>query len=228
MAFFDKIAPLPTVTSESFTHTPSRAGDAREPPGKRIPDAKRNVASAAARLMAEGGLTNFELAKRKALRAFGLSENTPLPDNSLIEDELHLYQRLFQRSEHAEKLAALREKAREILRILDEFNPYLTGPVLDGTAGRSAEIDVPLFTDGAKHVEIFLLDAHIDFRHNAPRAGRAEAVLSFVSDGIKVNLIVYPRHMERSVFRTRGGRVKRRVKLDVLEKLMRAEEKNGL
>ena len=38
---------------------------------------------------------------------------------------------------------------------MQKFNPYLTGSVLDGTAGRYAEIDIQLFTDSAKDVEIF-------------------------------------------------------------------------
>jgi hypothetical protein len=175
-------------------------------------------------LIAEEGLSDFGLARRKALRLLGLPESTPLPAHSMIDDELRLYQRLFQRDAHAERLSVLREKARELLIRLEKFNPYLTGAVLDGSAGPSTEIDIQLFTGSAKHVEIFLLNARIDFRHSVPRSDRAEAVLSFASEGIGVNLIVYPSPLERSVFRTRDGRIRARVKLDGLEKRIRAEK----
>jgi hypothetical protein len=213
------------VNSESAAHAPSCAKTSH--PEKRLSDAKRSIASAAARLIAEEGLSDFGLAQRKALRVLGLPENTPLPAHSMIDAELRLYQRLFQGDTHTERLAVQREKARELLIHLEKFNPYLTGAVLDGSAGPSAGIDIQLFTDSAKHVEIFLLNARIDFRHSAPRTNRAEAVLSFVSDGIDVNLIVYHSHLERSVFRTRDGRIRQRVKLGGLEKIIRVEEENG-
>ena len=77
--------------------------------------------------------------------------------------------------------------------IVQRFNPYLTGSVLDGTAVRYADIDIQLFTDSAKEVEIFLLNQHIDYEHSTPRSDRAEAVLSIQSGESVVNLIVYPR-----------------------------------
>ena len=103
---------------------------------------------------------------------------------------------------------------------LQRFNPYLTGSVLDGTAGRHAEIDIQLFTDSAKDVEIFLLNLHIDYEHRTPRTDRAEAVLAIPEDEATVNLVVYPRNEERVTFRTRDGRVRRRIRLDALDRLL--------
>ncbi|MDR2507893.1 MAG: hypothetical protein LBD67_07875 [Candidatus Accumulibacter sp.] len=216
------------MTSESSIHARSGRASARKPRRKRglppsLSVAARNVAGAAARLMAENGLTDFNAAKRKAVDILGLPANTPLPGNESVEAELKLYQRLFQGSEHAERLAALREKARELLMRLQKFTPCLTGPVLDGSAGRSAEIDIQLFTDSPKEVEVFLLGARIGFSHRAPRADRAETVLSFVDEGMRVNLIVYPSRMERVVFKTRAGQVRQRVRLEGLEQLVQQE-----
>ena len=181
---------------------------------------KALIANTAARLIAESGISDYSLAKRKALHALGLPEGTHLPENAEVEAELRTYQRLFQGAEHAERIDTLRRKAREIMELVHKFNPYLTGSVLDGTAGRYAEIDIQLFTDSAKDVEIFLLNQRIDFEHSTPRSDRAEAVLTLNDDVASINLIVYPRFEERIVFKTRDGRVRQRIRLDALRKLL--------
>lgn len=187
---------------------------------------RRRIASAAARLMAEDGIADFAFAKRKAARGLGLPDGTRMPDNAEIEAELRSYQRLFQEEEQSERIVHLRQKAADLMAILQRFNPYLTGPVLDGTAGRYAEIDIQLFTDSAKDVEIFLLNQRIDYTHSVPRTERAEAVLSLRADamdaGIIANLVVYPAQLERIVLKTRDGRVRERARLDAVRELLAA------
>lgn len=184
---------------------------------------KTLIASTAARLIAESGISDYSLAKRKALHTLGLPDGTHLPENAEVEAELRTYQRLFQGEEHAERIDRLRRRAGEIMELVQRFNPYLTGSVLDGTAGRYAEIDIQLFTDSAKDVEIFLLNQRIDFEHSTPRSDRAEAVLTLNDDVAAINLIVYPRFEERVVFKTRDGRVRQRLKLDGLRKMLGEE-----
>ena len=182
---------------------------------------RTQIASAAARLIAENGLADYALAKRKAARSLGLPDNTPLPENAEVDSELRSYQRLFQNDEQSERIAHLRRKAAEMMAIVERFNAYLTGPVLDGSAGRYAEIDIQLFTDSAKDVEIFLLNQHLDFAHSVPRTDRAEAVLTIDDDAV-INLIVYPAHQERVSFKTRDGRVRPRARRDAVLKLIDA------
>ena len=181
---------------------------------------KALIANTAARLIAESGISDYSLAKRKALHSLGLPEGTHLPENAEVEAELRTYQRLFQGEEHVERIDQLRRKAGEIMELVHKFNPYLTGSVLDGTAGRYAEIDIQLFTDSAKDVENFLLNQRIGFEHSTPRGDRAEAVLTLNDDGATINLVVYPRFEERIVFKTRDGRVRQRLRLDALKKLL--------
>jgi hypothetical protein len=45
---------------------------------------------------------------------------------------------------------------------LSEFRPYLTGAVLNGTAGEHDDIHLQLFADSAKEVEIYLLGRNVD------------------------------------------------------------------
>lgn len=182
---------------------------------------RTRIASAAARLIAEHGLADYAQAKRKAAHSLGLPEGTPLPENAEVDSELRLYQRLFQNDEHAQRIVDLRRKAAEIMTIMQRFNPYLTGSVLDGNAGRYAEMDIQLFTDSAKDVEIFLLNQHLDFTHSVPRTDRAEAVLT-INDDALINLIIYPAHQERVSFKTRDGRVRQHARLDAVLKLIDA------
>ncbi len=183
---------------------------------------RARIAGVAARLISENGITDYALAKRKAAQSLGLPENTQLPENSEVETELRSFHRLFHDKEQAATLAHLRQKACEIMAIVQRFVPYLTGSVLDGTAGRYAEIDIQLFTDSAKDVEIFLLNEKIDYEHSTPRSDRAEAVLTLHSDGIPVNLIVYPSREERITYRTRDGRIRPRARLEAVNKLVLA------
>jgi hypothetical protein len=185
---------------------------------------RAHIASAAARLMAEDGISDFTHAKRKAARSLGLPETTQMPDNAEVEAELRTYQRLFQNDEQSAIAANLRRKAVHLMAIVQRFNPYLTGSVLDGTAGRYAEIDIQLFADSAKDVEIFLLNQQIDFEHSTPRTDRAEAVLSIRSDDVSANLVIYPPQEERVTFRTRDGRIRERARLDAVRTLLQRPE----
>ena len=179
------------------------------------------IANAAARLMAESGLADPTLAKRKAALSLGLPENVALPDNAEVEAELRLYQRLFQDDEHAERIGRLRRLARSVMARLQAFNPYLVGSVLDGSAGRHAEIDIQLFTDSAKDVEIFLLNHSADYEHSVPRSERAEAVLTLQGEEVPVNLVIYPYKDERITLRTRDGRIRPRMRLEALDRLIK-------
>ena len=58
---------------------------------------RMHLAAAAARIMAEEGIDDFALAKRKALRRLGADEREPLPANEEIEAELRDYLALYRR-----------------------------------------------------------------------------------------------------------------------------------
>jgi hypothetical protein len=58
----------------------------------------------------------------------------------------------------------MRELALEMMKILEPFDPHLTGPVLSGNVGRHAEIHLHLYTDDLKGLELFLLNQQIPFK----------------------------------------------------------------
>lgn len=124
------------------------------------------IAQQAARMMAEEGVSDFAYAKKKAGRQIGAVENSILPSNAEIEEELKLYNALFLSEEQPENLRELRVNALFTMQLLERFNPHLTGAVLDGTAGLMAETHIHLFADSIKEVEMFLLNQQIPFDVN--------------------------------------------------------------
>ncbi len=185
---------------------------------------RRNIASLAARLMAEDGISDYGMAKRKAARQLGAPETEALPNNAEIEVELRAYQAIYQGEEQQERLRHLRTAALSLMRLLEPFTPYLTGPVLDGTAGRFAQVELLLFPDSAKAVEIFLLDRGIEYRHGEVRrsAGDApEAVLELEWEDTTVNLAIHDPISERIQYRNpRTGRIAERASLSAVEALV--------
>lgn len=163
---------------------------------------RQSIASQAARLMAEEGIDDYGFAKRKAARALGASESEALPGNDEVEAELRAYQALFQEDEHPNRLRDLRETALEVMQLLSHYHPYLTGAVLDGTAGRYAEVELEIFADSSKDVEIELLSREIPYesvgiRHQNPTAPEARLRLDW--DETPVMLSVFPPTAERHV-----------------------------
>ena len=177
--------------------------------------ARRAIAAQAARLIAEDGVTEFGAAKRKAARQLGFRDNDGLPDNEEIEVALRAYQSLFQNNEQRERLLALRQVALEVMRDMADFNPCLSGPAWNGTATRGAGVDICVFTDASKHLEMWLINRGIAFAtaeraHFARPAPARVPVYSFDRDDTEVRLIVYAKNDERGAFRRdAGGRTER-------------------
>jgi len=125
---------------------------------------RERVAQLAAQLMHEHGIQDFALAKRKAARQLGIAEAHHLPGNIEIETALKDYLALFHHDTHPAVLRQLREIAIETMEMLRDFNPYLTGAVLNGTANEHSDIQIELYTDNEKEVELYLLNQGIQFK----------------------------------------------------------------
>jgi hypothetical protein len=177
---------------------------------------RARIAAAAARIMAEDGIGDFALAKRKAARGLGAANTEALPGNDEIEAELRSYLALYQATEHPARVAELRSLALEAMRELERFNPYLTGPVLAGTAGPYAAIELQLFPESSKEVELFLIDRNLRYdasdarRYTGDRA-RAVAMITLDWQGVPLRLSVFDPRDERSALKTTpAGRVAQR------------------
>lgn len=190
---------------------------------------RMRIAAAAARIMAEDGIDDYALAKRKAARQVGASEKDGLPANDEIESELRAYRALYQADEHPARIAALRAIALDAMRALERFSPYLTGPVLEGNAGPYAEIELQLFPESAKELEIFLLERRQPFStHEARRfsgdRARAVSVFTLQWDGVPLKLSVFDPRDERVALKTSvAGRVAARAGIAEVGALLRGD-----
>jgi len=171
------------------------------------------IAAAAARIMAEEGIDDFARAKRKAARRLGAPDSEALPANDEIEAQLREYLALYQAEAHPRRIGELRRAALGAMRALERFSPYLTGPVLAGVAGPYAAIELQLFPESTKDVELFLLDRGITYEASDERRytgdrSRAVAVLQAEWDGVPLRLSVFDPRDERAAMKTRlAGKV---------------------
>ncbi len=165
-------------------------------------DTRRRIAHEAARMIAEDGGMDYGFAKRKAARQLGMADNRNLPDNREIEEALRSYQALYQGQEQQDRLSMLRQVAVEYMELLEDYDPHLTGPVLNGTAGRHSDIDLQLFADDSKELEFFLMNRQLAYRRGEMRSeGQAYPHYSLEDPRAAVELTIYPtaelRHMRR-------------------------------
>ena len=193
----------------------------------RSQEMRKRIAATAARIMAEDGVDDFALAKRKAARQLGAADTEALPANDEVEAELRAYRALYQPGQHSRRIAELRRIALDAMRALERFSPYLTGPVLKGTAGPYAEIELQLFPESTKEVELFLLDRGIEY---ATREGRrfsgdrahAVSVLSLAWQEAPLRLSVFDPRDERLALKTsQAGRVMERAGIAEVDALLR-------
>lgn len=190
---------------------------------------RARIAAAAARIMAEDGIDDFALAKRKAARQLGAENTQSLPKNEEIEIELRAYQSLYQGEEQRERIQYLRQRALEAMRLLAQFRPYLSGPVLKGTAGRYCDIDLQLFTDDIKTLELFLLNHNISYdafeqRHFVGDMARAVSVLKLELQGVPVTLAIYALKDERASLKTTcAGRPMERAGIKAVTQLVASD-----
>ncbi len=165
---------------------------------------REQLAHQTARLIAEDGITDFGFAKRKAAKQLGATETQHLPSNQEVEEALHSYRALYQRNSHHGILLQLRAEALDAMRLLAEFNPYLTGSVLSGTAGELSDINLMLFSDDAKAVLLFLLKHNLEFDDGEWRVrvgGHEETVPSYTltgETGTQIHIIVLPENARHS------------------------------
>lgn len=125
---------------------------------------RAEIALVAARMVAQDG-ADIDTARRKAARqVLGVNQPVPnmMPDDIQVEDEVRKYLALFGGPDHSERLSQLRATALQVMEALADFNPYITGPVLQGTAGEHDDIHLQLFADSAKEVQIYLLNRNVN------------------------------------------------------------------
>lgn len=165
---------------------------------------REQLAHQAARLMAENGITDHAFAKRKAAKQLGAPDTQHLPSNLEVDQALRSFRALFQHEHHPVILSQLREQAYAAMKLLEPFHPYLTGSVLDGSAGEQSDINLMVYSDDVKAVMMFLLKHKVEFESGEWKEqlmGRLQSLPSFtlLSDtGVPVHIAVLPENARHS------------------------------
>ena len=191
---------------------------------------RAEIAAVAARLIAQDG-AEYATAKRKAAQQV-LKDANPrsnlLPDDLQIEEEVRQYHALFHGATQPARLRALRTAALQVMEALAEFSPYLSGAVLQGTAGEHDDIHLQLFAESAKDVEIFLLNRNVNIEISETphfKGGRREPVetVSFLWNNEGVHAELYDLDDLRGALRQRADGRPQRADTAAVRALIEAE-----
>ena len=196
---------------------------------------RAQIAAQAARMIAEDG-ADYAGAKRRALRlVLGNAQHQPasnlLPDNAEVEEEVRRYQALFQADSQPQRLHALRLLAVEAMQQLEQFRPYLTGAVLNGTAGEHDDVHLQLFADSAKDVIMFFLDRDVNVEISETahfKGGRHDPVetVSFYWRKQQVHAELYEMNDLRGALKPRPDGRAQRADLNAVRALLGAADDN--
>jgi len=126
---------------------------------------RQHIAQQAAKLVADHGMNDFDMAKKKAAKMLGVSilQQGVLPTHQEIQQELALHQRIFPSEKLAEHVHTLRQKALRTMQILKSFKPYLSGMVLEGTATLHTPISIHVIADTCEEVMIHFINLQIPY-----------------------------------------------------------------
>ena len=186
---------------------------------------RTRIADMAARLIAEHGIADWSLAKRKALRQLMLPERTALPGDDEIEAALVVHHSLFGGDQHADTLRQQREEALTWLRELADFSPVLVGGVAAGWATEYSDIRIELIADDSKEVELMLINHSIPYRvapgHDQP--GSTELNVETRRGGVALVVRTPSIARQRPRRDRRGNGDEARLSAAALEELLAAE-----
>ena len=188
------------------------------------PRALRNrtrIAQTAARLIAEHGLTDWSLAKRKACRELGLPDHDSLPGNNEVEQALRDYNSLFQAATQPASLRAQRLDALRWMERLSRWDPVLTGAVAAGWATVHSEVRLELEAEDAKAVELALINDGVPYAQVPTPAAEAAPQLRIESPAATVRLVILsPQQRRNRPRRERTGATDERLTTPQLKALL--------
>lgn len=118
---------------------------------------REQVAREAARLLARGA-ADPTAARREAAHRLGVHEPGLLPGTAEILAALADYRRLFGGGLDPDELRHRRRAALEAMEAFADFDPRLTGPVLDGSADSASPVRLHLHADDPDAIALRLAE----------------------------------------------------------------------
>lgn len=164
---------------------------------RRSQAASAELIDEAARLICDEGYADYRMAKQKAAERLGLSHRVSLPDNVRIEAAVLDRQNLFGGAVYSARLLQMRRTALRAMRLLNAFDPRLSGSSVSGAIGEGHRVQLHLVADQPELVEMLLHDRHIPFEQDERRYRLADGretqvpLLRFEADRVGVDLAVF-------------------------------------
>jgi hypothetical protein len=206
-------------------HRPSHRHHARDAANGGA--ARAHIIATAARIMAEEGVNDFSLAKRRATQRLGLPEGRNLPGNQEIEDELKQYLALFHGPRLNERVARLRRIALEAMHFFARFEPRLVGAALSGVVTPTSAVQLHVGADAPEDIGFVLAEHGIPYEQETCRlrfgGERQEEfpAYHFSADGVSVQVCVLsPTAAREAPLSPIDGKPMRRAALREVEQLL--------
>ncbi len=191
------------------------------PDSPRALRSRTRIAQTAARLIAEHGLTDWSLAKRKACRELGLPAHESLPGNEEVEQALRDYNSLFRATTQPASLRAQRFDALRWMERLSRWDPVLTGAVAAGWATEHSEVRLELEAEDAKSIELALINEGVAYAQMPTPVANAAPQLQIESPAATVRLVILsPQQRRNRPRRERSGPSEERLTLPQLKALL--------
>lgn len=180
---------------------------------------KKHIASMAAEIIIEEGVSDYLYAKKKAAKYLNYNSYQILPSNNEIDEAIRDYQATFP-SNNVADFIFYQDIAVKIMSELEPFNPLITGTLQEGRVTNNQKILINLFTDNFKEIEYFLLSNNYQFKTKDPKR-LDNFLIKYILfyENIETELTVFdivePRHRDKNKSMIKG----RGIKIDDFKKV---------
>jgi len=188
---------------------------------------KEILAQESAKLIVSQGIENFSDAKNKAAQKLNIENLGCLPSNSDIEKSLKEHYQLFVPDTHTDYIKLMRETAIEIMNLFIDFQVYVVGPVVSGTAPSSSSINIHLGAEDIYDVTQILDKNKIKYKFFEKKIkfnkklNKAFCGLSFHYKTLVVEIMIFnSRDIKQCPLSRIDGKPIKRLKIDSMKKLL--------
>jgi len=190
------------------------------------------VSNEAARIMADEGERDFQRAKQKARERLGFSTRIGLPSNNEIDTALAQRMSLFGVPSTAELLTERLRHARQMMQLLNQFAPRLSGILIQGAVTPYTPIEIHAFAPTPDELLGFLEDQKIPYEVRDKRlrfslvCERRLPVVGVSADGIEVEITVFSsQRYQAPPMSSIDGRPMIRLSLDAVNSWLTAQQR---
>ena len=110
---------------------------------------RQQICDAAARIIYEDGIRDYQKAKQRACESLHIKSNTFLPTNEEIERAVHRRIELFENTQQDNALETNIRIAGDLLTILSNYQPRVTQSVFTSMKLKNSPLEIHTFSDSA-------------------------------------------------------------------------------